>query len=117
MASLLRTKASIEFQRRDLEVLRGLFESRVMTLAHIAALFFDGKREAAKKRLQKMKTAGFVGERNRRVYEPSVLYLAPRAFEVLRMNGVLSEYPPFALSSLERRAAVSEVTIRHELQV
>jgi len=43
---------SIDLQERDFALLRGLFESRVMTAAHIASLYFDGKKEAAKKRLQ-----------------------------------------------------------------
>jgi hypothetical protein len=44
-------------QDRDFALLRGLFESRVMTAGHIATLYFDGSREAAKKRLQKIKAA------------------------------------------------------------
>jgi hypothetical protein len=46
---------TVQLQKRDLAVLRGLFESRVMSAAHIAALYFEGKAEAAKKRLQKDK--------------------------------------------------------------
>jgi hypothetical protein len=45
---------SIYLQKRDLALLRGLFESRVMTAGHIATLHFDNKPEAAKKRLQKL---------------------------------------------------------------
>jgi len=48
----------VQLQPRDFELLRGLFESRVMTLAHVSALYFDGKREMAKKRVQKLKAAG-----------------------------------------------------------
>ena len=57
----------LDLQQRDFEVLCGLFESRVMAAGHIAALYFDGKREAAKKRLQKLKAAGLISERKRRV--------------------------------------------------
>jgi len=48
----------ISLQKRDLALLRGLFESRVMTNDHATALYFEGKSEAAKKRLQKLKAAG-----------------------------------------------------------
>jgi len=66
------TKAdALKLQPRDLVLLRGLFESRVMTTDHAAALYFDGKGEAAKKRLQKLKSAGFIAERPRRTFEPS----------------------------------------------
>ena len=34
-----------------------------LTLAHAAPLYFEGRKEAAKKRLQKLKEAGLVGER------------------------------------------------------
>jgi len=48
-------------------------DPRIMTSAHVAALYFAGKKEAAKKRLQKLKAAGFVvnenaGERTRPFY-------------------------------------------------
>jgi ribosome biogenesis protein Tsr3 len=64
---------SIDLRERDLELLRGLFESRIMTAAHIATLYFDDKKEATKKRLQKLKAAGLIRERRRRAYEPAVL--------------------------------------------
>jgi hypothetical protein len=108
---------SIHFQERDFTLLRGLFESRVMTAGHIATLFFDGKKEAAKKRLQKLKAAGLVGERRRKAYEPAVLFLSRKAFVLLREKGVLAEYPSFDLPALERRARVSPITISHELNV
>jgi len=59
---------SLRFQERDLRILRNLFESRIMTAAHIAALHFDGKREMTKKRLQKLKVAGLLGERRRKAF-------------------------------------------------
>ena len=43
-------KLVLKFQKRDLELFRGLFESRVMTAGHVSTLYFDGKREYAKKR-------------------------------------------------------------------
>lgn len=98
-------------------ILRGLFESRVMTSAHIAELFFDAKSEAAKKRLQKLKSSGLIAERRRRVSEPAVLFLNRKAFALLREHGVLAEYPAMSQTALEKRARVSELTIRHELEI
>jgi hypothetical protein len=35
----------------------------VTTVAHVATLFFDGKPEAAKERMQKLKASGFTAVR------------------------------------------------------
>ena len=110
-------QSSIDLQERDTALLRGLFECRVMTTDHTAALYFDGKGEAAKKRLQKLKAAGFISERPRRAFEPSVLFLTRKGLMLLQERGVLTEYPPFDLPALESRARVSDLTIRHELEV
>jgi hypothetical protein len=108
---------ALQLQERDLAVLRGLFESRIMTAGHIARIYFNTKLEAAKKRLQKLKVAGFIGERKRRVNERSILFLTRKSFQVLRDHGELSEYPSLDPASLARRAQVSELTTRHELEV
>jgi hypothetical protein len=108
---------SLQLTKRDFALLRGLFESRVMTAAHVTALFFDGKREYTKKRLQKLKAAGLVGERKRNANEPSVLFLPRKAFALLTAHGQLSEYPSLSKSSFEARASVSALTLRHELEV
>ena len=110
-------QSGIVFQERDLALLRGLFESRVMTSKHVAALYFDGRAEAAKKRLQKLKAEGLVTERPRRAYEPSLLFLGIKAFRVLLERGCLSDYPKLGLDALQKRAQVSELTLRHELEV
>src|SRR5438874_7656748 len=109
--------AQIVIQTRDLALLRGLFESRLMTLSHAAILYFDGREEAAKKRLQKLKAAGIVAERRRKAYEPSLLFLTSKAFGILRDQGVLSEYPTLTYAALQRRVQVSDLTLRHELEV
>jgi hypothetical protein len=108
---------SINLQDRDLALLRGLFECRVMTTAHATALFFDNKIDAANKRLQKIKSAGFIGERPRRAFEPSVLFLTRKGLALLQERGVLAEYPSLNLSALDRRASVGDLTIRHELEI
>jgi hypothetical protein len=70
-----KTPPRLRLQERDLTLLRSLFECRVMTAAHVAALFFDGKHEYTKKRLQKIKAAGFITARKRRMNEPAILLL------------------------------------------
>jgi hypothetical protein len=88
-----------------------------MTLGHISGLFFDDRTEAAKKRLQKLKAAGLISERRRKVNEPSILLLSRKAFALLQERGILANYPRLSLSSFEKRAQVSDLTIRHELEV
>lgn len=88
-----------------------------MTLSHAAPLFFDGKPEAAKKRVQKLKAAGYVRERPRQTYEPSILFLTAKALTLLSERGLLANYPAVSLTALEKRAQVSDLTIRHELEV
>lgn len=108
---------SISLQDRDLALLCGLFECRIMTTAHIAALHFNGKHEYTKKRLQKLKAAGFIGERKRRVNEPSILFLTRKAFTLLNREGHLARLPQLSANSFEARANVRELTIRHELEI
>jgi hypothetical protein len=107
----------IHLQHRDLNLLCGLFESRVMTATHIAALYFDGKKEAAKKRLQRLKAAGFIGERKRRVNEKSVLFLTRKGHALLQEEKLLSVFPKLSPTVFEKRANVSEITLRHELEI
>ncbi len=110
-------KPAIVLQDRDLALLRGLFECRVMTNDHIAALYFDGRAEMTKKRLQRLKAAGLIAARKRKSFEPAVLFLTMAGLGPLRERGVLQEYPPFDLPALERRARVSDITLRHELDI
>lgn len=85
-----------------------------MTTKHIAEIYFQGRFEAAKKRLQKLKTAKFVSTRQRRVNEPAIFFLSPRGMAALKENGLLSNYPSIAHF---RRSNVSERTLRHEMDV
>jgi hypothetical protein len=109
--------AEISVQDRDLALLRGLLESRAMTVMHAAALCFGGSKEAAKKRLQKLKKARLIGERERRPYEPAILFLTRKGFMLLRERGILAEYPRLHLPVLFKRARVSPITLHHELEV
>lgn len=117
MSALKQPRNSFNLQERDLALLRDLFESRIMTAAHTAALFFDGKREATKKRLQKLKAAGLIGERARRVYEPAILFLTDQGIKLLKERGMLTDYPALSMPALEKRARVGAATVRHELEV
>lgn len=108
---------TLKLQDRDIAILRGLFECRIMTAKHTANLYFDGKSQAAKKRLQKLKAGGLIGERPRGAFVRSILFLTRAGLETLRAHGILSDYPSLPLSALDRRANVSDITIRHELEV
>jgi hypothetical protein len=108
---------NIELQDRDTQVLRGLLDSRLMTLAHAAALYFNRSREAAKKRIQKLKGAGLLGERVRKAYEPSVIFLTRQGYSLMKDRGLLHGFPEIAWTSLEKRLQVSGLTLRHELEV
>lgn len=88
-----------------------------MTVLHAAKLCFDGRQEAAKKRLQKLKAAGVIAERPRHAFEPSALFLTRKAFSLLSEQGILEEYPALPITALAKRAQVSALTLRHELEV
>src|SRR5882724_9942669 len=92
----IRSITSVELQSRDSNLLRGLFDSRLMTLAHAAGLYFNGSREAAKKRIQKLKAAGLIGERARKAYEPSILFLTREGFTLMQERGLLHDAPQIA---------------------
>jgi hypothetical protein len=98
-------------------VLRGLFEARVMTLNHVALLYFDGHREAAKKRIQKLKVGGYVAQRPRRAYERSVLFLTKKAFQMLTDARRLDGFPRLQWAQMQKRVQVSPQTLAHELAV
>ncbi len=98
-----------------MEIMRGLFESRVMGLSHIAALYFEGRQEAAKKRIQKLKSAGLIAERRRQLYELSILFLTRRGIDWLHEAGTLGDFPQLPVAKLERRMRVSPLTIHHEM--
>ncbi len=108
---------SFEIQPRDIEILRGLFESRLMTATHVAALHFDGRAEATKKRLYKLNSAGLIIGRRSHAFEPAILFLTRQGLAVLRDRGILREYPAFDTASLGKRMQVGAQTIRHELEV
>lgn len=111
------TRLTLELQDRDLELLRGLFESRLMTLSQASGIYFGGAREATKKRVNKLKTAGLVTERARKPYEPSILFLSRAGYALLQERGFLYDMPKHGWAALERRLQISQLTLRHELEV
>ncbi len=106
----------IVIQDRDIKLLQLLLHSRILTLAHAAVLVFGGSMEASKKRIQKLKANGLILERRRKAYEQGVLFLSKKGFLCLKNRGTL---PPECedIPSFTKRAAVSELTLRHELEV
>lgn len=88
-----------------------------MMIRHAAALHFSGRQPAAKKRLQRLKAIGLIAERPRKASSPSVLFLTKFGFRLLRERGILDGYPRLSVASHAARAAVSERTIRHELEI
>ena len=111
------SRPGLELQDRDIEIFLGLFESRLMTLEHLTRLYFNGRSEAAKKRVQQLKSGRYLGERVRNLYEPSILYLAERAFTALVERGAIHEYPSLTWSQFKKRVHVSDFTLRHERSV
>ena len=108
---------SLRLQPRDYFILRGLFECRLMTLAHATALYFDGKYEAARKRLQILRTAGYIGEKPRKIGEEMLLFLTKTAFLRLQSDGKLTDYPDLTMEQFLIRSKVQPATIKHELAV
>lgn len=110
-------RPSIDIQARDLELLRDLFECRVMTVYHISDLHFGGRIEAARKRVQRLLTTDHLRRRTGKVNEPAVYVLTRRSFELLTQHGLLQDYPRLSWAALEKRVRVSPLTIAHELAV
>ena len=102
----------IEIQPRDVQVLSTLADSRVATLDQLATVHFDGRREAAKKRLQSLAAAGFVARRPLPHLRFAVFVLGRRGAAVLRAGADLPVDIPTA-----RQPSLSPVTIRHDLDV
>src|SRR5260221_11204685 len=106
MSILKKPNDSISLQERDIALLKSLFECRVMTKDHATALYFDGKSEAAKKRLQTIKAAGLISERPRRPFEPSVLFLTRKGLVSLQKQGCLNAHPASNSPAIHRRGRV-----------
>lgn len=104
-------------QERDFALLRGLYESRVMTTAQAAALYFENRLPAAQKRLQKLKRAQFVRDRVRHTSDPAVIFLTKEGYETLKRHNQLAGLPLISDSQFAARCQVSSLTLRHETDV
>ena len=106
-------------QVRDTQFFYGLLESRVMTRAQAAGLYFDGSYEVAKKRLGKLTGAGYVREhlpkRNPGHYFPSLLSLGRKGFDALRNTAHLSAFPAMTWDHLVDRVSLAQTTLAHEV--
>ena len=113
----LHCQRSLQIQDRDLEVLKGLYDSRIYMLHHIAALYFCNQREYAKKRVGRLKTAGYLIERPRQPTQLGVMQLSRTGYEVLVRRGNLAGSPGRAFGRFENRMRVSPLTLVHEIAV
>lgn len=103
---------------RDYDILAELLDSRLLTLAQLADIHFDGKREAAKKRLHALKHARLIAGRPRLTRaEPEPLRITHDGFDWLAESGRLGETPRLTWNVMSRRLKVSPLTLRHELSV
>ncbi|HMP07141.1 MAG TPA: replication-relaxation family protein [Lacipirellulaceae bacterium] len=103
---------------RDLCILRDLFDSRILTAAHLADIHFNGSRDAVRQRIPVLKAARLIAARPRATpYEPEVLTLAKAGFDLLLNKGELADFPAMTWDAMEKRCRVSPLTLRHELAV
>ncbi len=112
----------IYIQPHDIELFFGLFESRLMTLKHIAALYFNKSNdpeEAAKKRVQKLKRDGMIKELLRLPRDPGIIVLEKKGFDELLASKKkdLTRYPDLHWKSFVRRRHIKASRLRHELTV
>jgi len=70
-------------QSRDFEILSEIFESPACTRTRIAAKLFDGRYEAAKKRLQQLHRAGLIENNDNSLTGRSILRPTRAALEIL----------------------------------
>lgn len=106
---------NLVLQPRDIAVLRGLFESRVMTTEHICALYFDSHAEMAKKRLQRLTAAGLISKKHNVPFQVLTRHLTTAGLEELRRRRLT--HTDLSEKLLKRRLDVSPLTLRHELAV
>lgn len=108
---------NLTLQDRDVSLLVDLLESRVLSLDHVRALHFSGKDEMAKKRVQRLKSVGYLAERPRRIGEPSILLLTWKGYTALRTGGHVGEDSDLSPKTFARRMGVSAQRLAHELMV
>ena len=110
-------KCSPSLRDEDVSILCELYESRIMTVEHIAAIVFGGRKQTAHKRIQHLKAAKYIAERPRLPNQPSILFLAFNGYEFVRKHGGIAELPHIPWAIFSRRVRVSDHSLRHELAV
>jgi hypothetical protein len=106
-----------KYTERDYALMRGLFESRLMTRQHLSGIFFSGRDRMTKKRVQKLASLGLIGSRPRRPEEPKLHFLTKKGYDLLHDSGRLADYPKIDYPRFKRRIDVSDQTKAHELAV
>lgn len=105
---------------RDRSMLRDMIESRVVTLSQLTALHFGGKREYAKKRLQRLKAVGYVAERKPRQnpgrFFSSMLSIGKAGFEAIADDPFVRE-EGMSWQDISSRLDYADNTLAHELEV
>ena len=107
----------IVLQPRDYALLQGFLDSRLLRLKHAAVLHFDGKPEAAKKRLQKLLAAGLVSQRVRRPQEPAIYTLGREGYLRLKQAGLLDPSDDRGWIKIQKRQRIGDLMLQHELAV
>lgn len=111
-------RTGVSLQPRDLSLFRGLYESRVMTIRQIAALYFAGALEMARKRVARLVAGGYLATRRKSLPTlPSGFTLAEAGFGALVENKCLEGLPLMNWSKLQKRLEVKDATLVHELDV
>ena len=113
----MKGESGFQLQERDLELLRSLFECRVMTIRHMSKIHFGGHFEATRKRARRLRDEGFIAERPSQRGTQSIFLITQRGFNILVNHGQLAHYPNVSWPIASRRAQVSDLTLRHELLV
>jgi Replication-relaxation len=108
---------NVRLEERDVSLLRDLLELRVLTLDHVRTLHFPGRIEMAKKRVYRLKAAGIISERPRRIGEPSILHLTWKGYGLLRAGGHVGDDSHLSPKTFSRRMTVSNTTLAHELMI
>jgi hypothetical protein len=108
---------NVRLEDRDVSLLLDLVESRVLSLDHIRSLFFPDASEFAAKRVRRLKAAGLLVERSRRIGEPSILHLTWKGYTALRKGNHVDDDSHLSPKAFTRRMGVSDQTLAHELMI
>jgi len=117
MTTVCAPVSRLQPQKRDLNLLCFLYQSRFLTLKHAADLCFEGKLEAAKKRIQKLKLAKLIASRHQRVHEPGIVFLTEEGLRLLRSDCALCQLPNMPRNTVRTRLPPSGLALNHDLQV